>query len=192
MKYDVIKRCADIMISGVAIPVLLPLFALISAAICIDSKGAPIFRQPREGKNSEIFVCYKFRTMTDEAPHNMPKAGIGDPSEYVTRVGRWLRKSSLDELPQLFNVLVGDMSLVGPRPVIEEDRDLLRLRSLYGVKKAKPGMTGLAQVCGRDLLSPEEKAMLDRFYVSFMSFGADLRICLYTVKKVLGQKNIRY
>jgi len=187
-----LKRGADIMSASLLLPPLLPLFALICAAICIDSKGSPIFIQERVGKDGKHFKCLKFRTMVKDAPHSLSKAEMKTPAAYVTRVGGFLRKSSLDELPQLINVLIGDMSIVGPRPVIPGETLLGDLRAKYGVYEVRPGITGLAQVCGRDEIAPEEKAMLDRFYVGYESFGADAVICFYTVKKVLTGKNIKY
>ena len=192
MKYKTVKRAIDVVISVLAIPVLMPLLVLIAVLICVDSRGSPVFRQERRGEGGRPFTCYKFRTMKTDAPHYMTKSEMTDSSLYLTRAGKWLRKSSLDELPQLFNVLKGDMSLIGPRPVIDRDEKLLELRSLYGAQKAKPGITGLAQVCGRDMLSPNEKAMLDRFYTQYMSFGSDLVIFLYTIEKVIGMKNVKH
>ena len=188
MRYERIKRALDVSAAAAGILLFFVPGAIISAAIALDSRGSPIFRQTRIGRGGVPFVCYKFRTMTKDAPHASPKAQLENKDRYITRVGRFLRITSLDELPQLINVLGGSMSIVGPRPVIKEDSELIELRKIYGVYGIKPGMTGLAQVCGRDGISAQEKAMLDRFYAQYSCFKADVIICLYTVKKVLKRE----
>ena len=191
MRYERVKRALDVGIAAAGILIMFVPGVIISAAIVLDSKGSPIFRQMRIGMGGEPFVCYKFRTMTKDAPHAKTKAQLENKDIYITRVGRFLRITSLDELPQLINVLSGRMSLVGPRPVIKEDSELIELRKVYGVYNIKPGITGLAQVCGRDGISIEEKAMLDRFYAEYSCLKADITICLYTAKKVLKREGIR-
>ena len=191
MKYERIKRALDVSAAMTGGLLMFVPSVIIAAAISLDSKGSPIFRQTRIGRGGVPFVCYKFRTMTKDAPHAKTKAQLENKDRYITRVGRFLRITSLDELPQLINVLNGSMSIVGPRPVIKEDSELIELRKIYGVYSIKPGMTGLAQVCGRDDISIEEKAMLDRFYAQYSCLKADIIICLYTVKKVFKREGIR-
>lgn len=190
MRYERLKRALDLSVAATGAVIMFVPSVIIAAAIVIDSKGSPIFRQIRIGKDGVPFVCYKFRTMTEDAPHERTKAQLENKDKYITRVGRFLRITSLDELPQLINVIEGSMSVVGPRPVIKEDSELIELRKTYGVYRVKPGITGLAQVCGRDGIGYHEKAMLDRFYAQYSCFRADVLICLYTVKKVLKREGI--
>ena len=187
MSYRIIKRALDILLSSFGLVALSPLFLLISLAICAESPGFPIFVQRRVGRRGRVFRCFKFRTMKCEAPGYLSKREIG--KEYITKVGAFLRRNSLDELPQLLNVLAGSMSLVGPRPVIENDPGITELRKIYGVYKAKPGITGLAQICGRDRITQNEKAMLDLFYINSVCFFADFRILMHTLKNTLAGKN---
>lgn len=187
MRYDHTKRALDIALSFPLVIIMTPLFVLICAAIIADSPGSPIFVQKRTGKDGRVFRCLKFRTMKRSAPRVLSKTD--QPDRYITRVGRYLRKSSLDELPQFINVLAGSMSIVGPRPVALCDESLLSLRAAYGVQKIKPGITGLAQVCGRDRITPYEKAMLDLFYKNNMCFMSDARIFFHTVRNFFTGRN---
>ncbi len=174
------KRLFDIVVASLllilaAIPMLLA-----AAAIKLEGGGNVIFRQIRVGANLRPFVCYKFRTMRPEAPRDCASAELEQPERYITRVGTALRRMSIDELPQLFNVLSGDMSLVGPRPVIPGETELVELRRQLGVYRVSPGITGLAQVRGRDCITIERKAELDAEYISRMSLWLDIKLILRT------------
>jgi len=186
--YDICKRLLDITFSLAAILVLLPVFAVITIAIKLSSKGPVIFKQERAGKDGKPFIFYKFRTMKAEVdPFGPSPKSAEDPR--LTRVGRFLREYSLDELPQLFNVLKGQMSIVGPRPLyisqIAEWNERQKKRLLV-----KPGLTGLAQVCGRAGLTVEEKLELDVLYVEKANFWVDLGIIIRTLGLVFSRKGI--
>ena len=185
------KRLLDIAvaISGLIIAAL-PM-ALCALAIWIESGGPVIFRQSRVGADRRNFTCYKFRTMSADAPHECATAQLDHPERYITRVGGFLRRTSLDELPQLFNVLRGDMSLIGPRPVIPSEQELVGLRDSLGVYGIRPGMTGLAQIRGRDAVSIHRKAAYDAQYVERMSFGYDFVLLLQTLVNVVLCRNVR-
>ena len=178
------KRILDVLLSCLLLLLLLLPMGVLSILILLDSKGPAIFRQIRVGQGGREFVCYKFRTMVTCAPSNLPTPAFGDAERYVTRVGRLLRRSSLDELPQLWNVLRGEMSLVGPRPLIPSEGEIHRLRRRCQVYRVKPGMTGLSQVRGRDLLSDSEKARLDSRYAHTVSLRGDCEILWRTVRQV--------
>lgn len=184
--YTVLKRIFDIGVSAAALTLLLPLFALVALMIKFDSEGSVIFSQNRVGKNGNLFKVYKFRTMRVNAPHETATSDLSDPYAHITRVGRVLRKTSIDELPQLFNVLRGDMSLVGPRPLIMSESDVHKLRMREGVYDVRPGVTGWAQVNGRDCVSAEEKVYFDKEYVIKRSVIFDMIIFAKTVSVVIG------
>lgn len=188
---DFLKRGIDIVISIMAIIVLgVPMIVI---AICIkkDDPHAKIwFRQKRVGKNNKLFTIYKFRSMSDNAPHQMSTEEFSNSQEYITKIGKLLRKSSLDELPQLFNVLKGEMSLIGPRPLIPKERMILELRDRLGANAVLPGITGLAQVHGRDELNDKQKAEYDSKYTHNISFILDLKIFLKTIFDVVQSKGI--
>lgn len=184
--YTLLKRGLDIVLSvGLLAALGIPML-LIWVAVRLDSRGAGIFRQVRIGRNGRPFVCYKFRTMYEYAPHSCPSARLSKPQEYVTPIGRILRRTSLDELPQLFNVLKGDMSLVGPRPLIIEEGDIHLQRRAMGVYELRPGITGLSQVSGRNAISDELKARLDRRYLEEFGLMQDVRILSRTVGRVIS------
>ena len=185
------KRALDVFFSCLLLVLLALPMALIAVAIVITSRGGALFRQIRIGRGGVPFTCYKFRTMYREAPPNRPSATFWDAAHYVTPIGRFLRRTSLDELPQLFNVLRGDMSLVGPRPLIGEEQEIHHMRQKYGVYAVRPGMTGLAQVHGRDSLCDNEKAAFDARYVERLSFWADARIVGKTLHHVLTGENAK-
>ncbi len=187
--YRVFKRAADTVLSLLLIIVLLPLLAVIPLIIRLDTPGGGLFRQWRAGRGGRPFVIYKFRTMHADAPHDVAAAELHDPDRYITRVGRFLRRSSLDELPQLFNVLKGDMSFVGPRPVVLTEHELLRLRRLSGADRVRPGITGLAQVSGRDTVTVPEKVRYDTQYARELSLGLDVRIAIATVHCVFTDRH---
>ena len=185
-----IKRGLDIALSALLIFFLFIPMLLIALAIMLESRGGAIFRQRRCGRGGKDFVCYKFRTMYQSAPKDMPASRLVDSERYITRVGRFLRRSSLDELPQLFNVLKGDMSLIGPRPLIPIEEEMHRGRRENGVYSIRPGITGLAQVSGRNSLCDSEKLRQDIIYLSDMRLGLDARILLSTLKKVITREGV--
>ncbi|MCL2080837.1 MAG: sugar transferase [Oscillospiraceae bacterium] len=187
--YKPVKRLLDVVISSAGLTVLLPLLPLIAAAIKLDSPGAVFFKQCRVGKDKSLFWLYKFRTMRSDTPRDVPThlmAGGG----HITRLGGFLRRSSADELPQLWNILRGDMSVVGPRPALWNQDDLIAEREKYGANAVRPGLTGLAQVMGRDELPIPAKARYDGDYVKNTGILSDLGIMLKTVANVLSAKGI--
>ena len=183
------KRIFDFTASLLLLIILSPVFLLVSLLILIDSGFPVIFRQYRVGKDNKLFYVYKFRTMKKNT-RNAATADLAEAESCITKSGRILRKTSIDELPQLFNILIGNMSFVGPRPLIPEEKEIRKLRAEYGVFSVKPGMTGLAQVNGRDMLSIEEKALFDKEYVEKQSFWFDIKILFKTVLVVLKRENI--
>ncbi len=188
--YNFIKRSIDMMISLIGIIILLPIFLITAILIKIESKGSIIFKQIRIGKNSKPFYIYKFRSMKTETP-NMATNDMKDPDMYVTKIGKIIRKTSIDELPQLINILKGDMSIVGPRPVIEKEEDLVNLRAKENVDSILPGITGWAQINGRDNLGVEEKVKYDKEYLMRRSVGFDFYIMFMTGLKVIKRDDIR-
>ena len=188
--YLVFKRIFDIVASFAAGAILLLPLILVAILIRLDSPGPAIFRQERMGKDGKSFTIYKFRTMTTSAPSDMATRELEKHGQYVTKLGAFLRHSSIDELPQLWNILKGDMSIVGYRPVVLTETKLNEMRREYGVFATRPGITGLAQVSGRDNLSIEEKVLLDAEYVTKCSLGMDIRCILMTVKTVLTGEGV--
>ena len=188
--YTVIKRLLDILFSGILLTFLLVPMAIIWIAVCLSSSGGGIFRQKRVGREGRAFVCYKFRTMYKSAPPSCPSSRLAEAEKYITPIGRFLRRASLDELPQLFNVLKGDMSLVGPRPLILEEKEVHDKRKKNGVYALRPGMTGLSQVSGRDAVSDEKKVELDTMYLLRLGFWQDAKILGITVGRVLTGNGI--
>lgn len=184
------KRLIDCIMSLIGIILLIPVFIIIGFLIKIDSKGPVIFRQERYGKNKKPFYIYKFRTMRLDAPKNVSTKELNDSKKYITKIGTFLRRTSLDELPQLFNILLGQMSIVGPRPVVLKEKKLIIARDKYGANDIKPGITGWAQINGRDRLSVEEKAELDGFYVENMGLKLDLKCFFKTIQYVLKGQDI--
>ena len=159
------KRCFDVVVSAFALGLLSPIFLVICLWIKLDSPGPIFFKQRRVGIHKSYFDILKFRTMRTDTPKDMPTHLLKNPEQYITRSGGFLRKTSLDELPQLINILKGDMSIVGPRPALWNQYDLLAERDRYGANDVLPGLTGWAQIHGRDTISIEEKAELDGYYV---------------------------
>ncbi|MBR2797730.1 MAG: sugar transferase [Clostridia bacterium] len=188
--YVHVKRILDFLLSLLAIVVLSPVLLVISVVIHVTSPGPVLFRQKRVGQGKRHFMIYKFRTMRTDAPKDQPTHLLQDPNAYITPVGRFLRRSSLDELPQLMNILKGEMAVVGPRPALWNQFDLIAERDRYGANDVRPGLTGWAQINGRDELPIEVKARLDGEYVKRMSFGFDLRCILGTVVKVLRSEDV--
>lgn len=185
-----LKRAFDIICSLLGLVLLLLPMLVIAVIVRIDSPGPAIFKQERMGQNCEIFTILKFRTLRIEAPDNVATLEISNMDTYLTSVGGFLRRTSLDELPQLFNILVGQMSFVGYRPVCLSEHDLNSLRKKYGVFAAKPGLTGLAQIRGRDNISFVLKAKIDAEYVRNRSLRLDLWCLLKTVKIVFSGEGV--
>lgn len=183
------KRLFDITVSLIALILLCPLLLLVSLMIFVDDGSPVIFKQSRVGKDNQLFNIYKFRTMKRDTV-NVASAELENPDACITKTGRFLRKSSLDELPQLVNILKGDMSFVGPRPLIPEESEIRELRAKYNVYSVRPGMTGLAQINGRDTITDEEKAAFDKQYVESRSFFGDIGIIIRTALIVVSGKDI--
>lgn len=183
------KRLFDFSVSLLLLILLSPVLAAISLIILIDDGAPVVFRQDRIGRDNKTFKIMKFRTMKKDT-RRAATAELDEASAQITASGRLLRKTSLDELLQLVNVLNGSMSLVGPRPLIPEEESIHALRNKYDVYSVRPGVTGLAQINGRDNLSAEEKALFDKEYVDKQSFGLDIKILLKTVSVVLRRENI--
>ena len=185
-KYGTVKRVLDIVLAAGAIVLLFLPMLLIAGSIYIDDPGKVIFSQYRIGRSGRSFLLYKFRTMRRDAPRYVAAAEFYAPQKYITRVGKFLRKNSLDELPQLFNVLIGDMSLIGPRPLIPQEQYIHRQREQNGVYQIRPGMTGLAQINGRNNLPPDEKVRYDVAYLNDFSFRQDVAIFFATFPGILS------
>ncbi|HFU4373705.1 TPA: sugar transferase [Streptococcus suis] len=188
--YPILKRVIDMVFSCLAIVVLSPVLLLIAIAIKLDSKGPVLFKQKRVGKNKTHFMIYKFRSMYVDAPSDMPTHLLKDPTAMITKVGAFLRKTSLDELPQLFNILKGDMAIVGPRPALWNQYDLIEERDKYRANDIRPGLTGWAQINGRDELEIDEKSKLDGYYVQNMSLGLDIKCFFGTFLSVAKSEGV--
>ncbi len=190
MPYLLCKRIMDVVLSGCAILVLSPLLAGIAIAVKLDSPGPVLFKQKRVGKNKKLFEIWKFRSMRTDTPEDMPTHMLSNPDAYITKTGRFLRKTSLDELPQLFNILRGQMAFVGPRPALWNQDDLVAERDRYGANDITPGLTGWAQINGRDELEIPEKARLDGEYVEKLGFAMDVKCFFGTIRSVLSHKGV--
>ena len=188
--YSISKRTMDIVSSLVGLILLSPLFLLVAILIKLDSKGPIIFKQIRIVKNSKPFYIYKFRSMKIDAP-NLSTEEFINASDFTTKVGKFIRKTSIDELPQLVNILKGDMSIVGPRPVIEREVRLLEIRKECNVDSILPGITGLAQINGRDNIDDYEKVKYDFEYLSKRNLVLDIKIIINTVLKVAKSEGIK-
>ena len=184
------KRLLDIVLSGCGIVVLAPVYLLIAAAIKIDDPGPVFFRQKRIGIHKTHFHILKFRTMKVSTPKDTPTHLLENPEQYITRVGRVLRKTSLDELPQIFQIFTGDMSVIGPRPALWNQFDLIAERDKYGANDVRPGLTGWAQINGRDELPIDVKARLDGEYVENLSFLFDCKCFFGTIVSVLKSDGV--
>lgn len=188
--YLTIKRTFDFVLSLFAIFLLSPFLLVFTLLIKLSSRGPVLFRQERIGKDKIHFNILKFRTMRIETPKNTPTHLLDNPEQWITPIGKFLRKYSLDELPQLFNILKGDMSIVGPRPALWNQFDLIELRDQYGVNDILPGLTGWAQVNGRDELSIELKVNYDKEYLERMSLWFDVTCVYHTFFKVLRSEGV--
>lgn len=178
--YIYVKRIMDVAVMILSVPIWVPLMAVLAVLVKTTSKGAVFFTQKRIGRNGNFFMIYKFRSMYTDAPKDVPTHLLENPQAHITPIGRFLRKSSLDELPQVFNILKGDISLVGPRPALWNQDDLIAEREKYGANSIPVGLTGLAQVRGRDELPIETKAAYDGEYAQKMGFLFDIRILFRT------------
>ena len=188
--YLVVKRVLDVVISASMLLVLWLPMLLIALWVKLDSPGSVIFKQPRTGRNGKVFMMYKFRSMSTSAPSAMATRDFTDSDRYITKAGAILRRTSLDELPQLWNILKGEMSFVGYRPVCTTEEELNDKRQACGVFAARPGLTGLAQVCGRDDVNIDEKVALDAKYVANCRFKMDVWCLFKTVAVVItGEGN---
>lgn len=180
------KRIVDVIGATILLVVAIIPMLLIAVIIKIDSRGSALLRQKRYGKDKKPFVIYKFRTMVASAPRSMPTNSFREASHYITRVGKILRKLSFDELPQLINVIRGDMSLIGPRPVILVEKRLIKLRDQRGANAIRPGITGWAQANGRDVLDDISKAEMDGYYVEHLSLLTDVKCIIKTILVVIS------
>jgi O-antigen biosynthesis protein WbqP len=190
MYQNFFKRLLAIVLSLLGLLCLGWLLILLCIAIKIDSPGPVLFKQKRVGKGKSHFYILKFRTMRIDTPRDMPTHLLANPEQYITRVGKFLRKTSLDELPQLLNILKGDMAIIGPRPALWNQFDLIAERDKYGANDIRPGLTGWAQINGRDELEIDVKAKLDGEYVERLSFGFDVKCFLGTIAAVLRSDGV--
>lgn len=190
ISYLKIKRVLDVVLSLVGLVILLPLICIIIIIIKIDSKGPVLFKQKRVGIHKSHFYVLKFRTMKIDAPKDIPTHLMENPEMYITKSGKILRKTSLDELPQIWNILIGQMSIIGPRPALWNQYDLITERDKYGANDVPVGLTGWAQINGRDELPIELKAKLDGEYVEKMNLRMDIKCFLGTIKSVLKKEGV--
>lgn len=188
--YKFFKRTLDIVLSFIGMIVLSPFFLLLVLAIKLDSKGPVLFKQKRIGLHKKHFYILKFRTMRIDTPKDTPTHLLENPEQWITKVGKFLRRTSLDELPQIWNIFVGDMSIIGPRPALWNQYDLIEERDRYGANDVLPGLTGWAQIHGRDELPIAKKAELDGYYVQHLSFGLDVRCFFGTIKSVAKSEGV--
>ncbi|WP_375200075.1 sugar transferase [Lysinibacillus sp. RS11] len=184
------KRLLDIILSFIAIIIFAVPMVIVSIVIKVTSKGPILFKQQRVGKNGIHFEIYKFRSMYTETP-NVSTEDLGDPTSYITPVGKFIRKTSIDELPQLFNIIKGDMSIVGPRPALYNQYELIEMRNSVNVNSVRPGLTGFAQVMGRDFISDKEKVDYDKYYVDNKSIVLDIKIIWMTFFSVLKTEGVK-
>lgn len=189
-KYLPVKRALDIVIAGTAGIALAPVMAALALAIRLDSPGPVLFKQKRVGRDKKLFEIWKFRTMRTDTPKDVPTHMLNDPEAYITWTGRFLRKFSLDELPQLYQCVLGQMSLIGPRPALWNQDDLIAERDKYGANSLTPGLTGWAQINGRDELEIPVKARFDGEYVEKFGFLMDTKCFLGTIGSVLSSDGV--
>ena len=184
------KRLIDLLLSACAIVVLSPVYLLICIAIVADDPGPVFFRQKRVGIHKTRFLILKFRTMKVSTPNDVPTHLLENPEQYITRVGKFLRKTSLDELPQIFQIFTGKMAIIGPRPALWNQFDLIAERDKYGANDVRPGLTGWAQINGRDELPIDVKARFDGEYVQNLSFAFDCKCFFGTIRSVLKSEGV--
>lgn len=190
MVYMKIKRWIDIILSTIGLIVLSPVYIILIIAIKIDSRGPVFFQQKRIGINKTYFNILKFRTMKIDTPKDTPTHLLENPDQYITKVGKFLRKTSLDELPQIWNIFVGQMSIIGPRPALWNQNDLITERDKYGANEVPPGLTGWAQINGRDELPIELKSKLDGEYVEKFGLMMDVKCFLGTIISVIKSDGV--
>lgn len=188
--YQLMKRIIDLTFSLIALFFLWPVYGVIALLIKIDSKGPVFFKQRRIGKEKREFMIYKFRTMRSDTPKDTPTHLLNNPDSHITGTGKFLRKTSLDEIPQIFNIIKGEMSIIGPRPALWNQDDLVAERDKYGANDLVPGLTGWAQINGRDELPIPVKAKLDGEYVKRISFLFDCKCFLGTIFSVLMRDGV--
>ena len=188
--YIHVKRIIDFVLAFIALILLSPLFIVIALWIKMDSKGPVFFKQKRIGINRTFFQIYKFRTMLSETPSDMPTHLLDNPDAFITKSGRFLRKTSLDELPQLINILKGEMAIIGPRPALWNQEDLADERDKYGANNVLPGLTGWAQINGRDELPIDKKAQLDGEYVQNISLWFDIKCFFGTILSIVKSDGV--
>lgn len=184
------KRIIDVVLSGIGLIVLAIPMAIIAIIICCEDPGPVIFKQKRIGIYKKHFNLYKFRSMRIDTPHDVPTHMLENPDQYILKVGSFIRKTSIDELPQFWNIFKGDMSIIGPRPALWNQDDLITERDKYGANDVKPGLTGWAQINGRDELEIPMKAKLDGEYVEKMGFAMDVKCFFDTIKSVLKSDGV--
>lgn len=185
-----LKRIGDFVLSIIGLVILSPVFIIISILIKLDSKGPIIFKQKRIGKNKKEFYILKFRTMRIDTPKDIPTHLLDNPDIFITKTGKFLRRTSLDELPQIFNIIKGEMSIIGPRPALWNQYDLIKARDKYKANNIRPGLTGWAQINGRDELPINIKAVLDGEYASKVSFTFDCKCFFITLLKVIKKEGV--
>lgn len=190
MYIGIFKRMVDLLLSALGLIILSPIILILIICIKLDSRGPILFKQRRIGKGKKEFYIYKFRTMKIDTPKDMPTHLLANPDSYITKVGKFLRKSSLDELPQIVNILKGEMSIIGPRPALWNQYDLIEERDKYKANDIRPGLTGWAQINGRDELPIDVKAKLDGEYVERMNFGFDVKCFFGTIVSVFQSDGV--
>lgn len=190
MLFKTAKRIIDIVLSALGLIILSPFYLLLIIAIKIDSRGPILFKQKRVGLNKKYFNILKFRTMRIDTPKDTPTHLLKDPDQYITKVGKFMRKTSLDELPQIWNILIGNMSIIGPRPALWNQYDLIEERDKYHANDVRPGLTGLAQISGRDELPIDVKAKLDGEYVKKMGVFMDIKCFFGTFISVVKSDGV--
>ncbi|MEG0314784.1 MAG: sugar transferase [Erysipelotrichaceae bacterium] len=191
MYKKIFKRLIDLVLSFIGLVILSPILLVVSIVIKLTSPGPVLFKQERVGKDKTLFKIFKFRTMRIDTPKDCPTHLLTNPDQYITSIGKFLRKTSLDELPQLFNILAGQMSIIGPRPSLENQVDLNILREKNGSSKLVPGLTGLAQISGRDELEISIKASLDGEYAKNVTFLNDCKLFFGTITSVLKSDGVK-
>ena len=190
MKYLKAKRVIDLVLSVLAAVILSPVFLILFIAIKMDTPGPIFFKQKRVGINKTHFYILKFRTMRIDTPKDTPTHLLGNPDQYITKVGKFLRKTSLDELPQIFNIIKGEMAIIGPRPALWNQYDLIAERDKYNANDVRPGLTGWAQINGRDELPITVKSELDGEYIQKMNFAFDVKCFVGTITSVLKSDGV--
>lgn len=188
--YKIIKWILDRLLALLAGITFFPFFLIIGLIIKLTSKGPILFKQKRVGKNKKLFNIWKFRTMRIDTPHDKPTHMLDNPEQYITKIGKFLRKTSIDELPQIYNILFGKMSIIGPRPALWNQFDLIEERDNYNANSVYPGLSGYAQIHGRDELEIADKAKLDGYYIEHFGFIMDVKCFFGTIKSVLKHDGV--